>query len=330
MKIIKTFAICGVATLGLAAKAEVINKSVPATAIESTVIEVQAKNFNSQNNPLKVTATDEFNNTITLQSRTSKGRLFVNMPDVNQDTLMTMSISGGNKAESNAETFVILVIDRPAIAEVSSGQDDFGSDGGSSSGDGSDNDTTPPGLAKNIVDLPNLQFIGSDGEKTIFRSTIVGNIDGEIRNGNAALGLTGSGNVTLNAQGDATLNLPNHSGTLATTADIGSQYAGTKVLETDGIEFTSDHYSLNLNGSNSVQLSATSSSDLLSKIIGGTTGQKLTIVFINAVQVETNNANDANTINLATATTIFTTNDVLELFFNGTNWLEISRTVNNN
>ena len=330
MKTIKTFAICGLVSLGhLAVQANVYDRSAPAAAIEGTTIAMKGHNFNSHNTPLLVTATDEFSNTITLQSKASKGKLFITMPNVNQDTLMSIDISGGNRDENRAETFVVLVIDRPATAEVSSGVDDFGGDI-ENIDEGSDDDTTPPGLAKNIVDLPNLEFIGTAGKTTVFRSTIVGNIEGELRNGDASLGLTGSGKVKLNAQGDAVLNLPTSNGTLATMADIGNQYAGSKVLETDGTEITINHYSLNLNHSNSVQLTAVSSSNLLAKITNGTLGQKLTIVFIgNAVQVETNNASDANSINLATVSTIFVANDVLELFFNGINWLEISRTVNN-
>lgn len=334
MKVMKIFAILGILILcHSAVKAEVFDKSVQATAIEGTVIEVKGTKLSSHSNPLKVTATDESNNTIVLSGKVSDGKLFIHMPDVNQDTLMTVSISGGNRDENRAETFVILVIDRPANAEISSGQDDFGGTGGNSEGDddhnGNDDDTTPLGLAKNIEDLPNLKFIGSDGKKTIFRSTIVGNIEGEVRNGSATLGLTGSGNVKLNAQGDVVLKLPSSNGTLATTADIGIQHAGNKILEINGTQITPSHYSLNLNNSGSVILTASSSSDLLAKITGGSLGQKLTIVFASAVQVESNNANDTNTINLATASTTFTANDVLELFFNGTNWLEISRTINN-
>ncbi len=143
----------------------------------------------------------------------------------------------------------------------------------------SDDDSTPAGLAKNITNLPNLEFIGTEGQTTTVKGTLLAT-------------LIGSAN-----------------------------YGGKKVLESS---------TLDVDNASSVQLSSQSGHTTLSRIIDAKEGQKLTLVFVNTVVVETNdNGISSNNINLASGNTTFDNNDVLELFYTGNVWLEISRSNNN-
>ncbi len=79
---------------------------------------------------------------------------------------------------------------------------------------------------------------------------------------------------------------------------------------------------------NFVRLAGDAGGNTISEIIGGVSGQILTLLFTDAlITITDTNSATANTINISSAFTS-TANDTLTLIFDGNKWFEISRSIN--
>jgi len=289
------------------ANAQVVAFSVPGIAVEDNKILIRGFNLDSTDNPLKVTATNSSGSVINLDTKLGKNKIWVTMPTVANDTKILLSVSGGNVSNSDAQVFVVLVIDKPNEGGGTSSNDDFGDD----DNDGSDDDTTPPGIARLIQDLPNLEFIGSGDIKTVVRGDL------QVRDA-----LTVGGDTKING----TLTADHIEGNLSGTVVYRNN--GHLNLEVNGNELADNtKRSLDVTNKNLFHLTNTGT-DHLAALTGAVAGQKVLIIFDATVVIDDNDNHAANSLDIDGTTTVFGSDTSLELVYDGISWYETSRSTN--
>lgn len=290
--------------------AQVLIHSVPSIAVEGNTILIKGDRFDSRGNALKVIAKNPNGTTVTLNTRVvNEDKFLVTMPAVGSDTKILLSISGGNIPVSNPQVFVTLVMDKPDNAPGESGtveDDDFNNNVG-----GPDDDNTPPELANNIMDLPNLEFIGNANVRTVIRGDLQIQDD-----------LTIVGDTTING----TLSAKNIEGTFTGPVVFKSDRLD---LQTNGSEVFGDttQRSLNVENKNLFHLSNAGSARL-GALIGARAGQKVIIIFDTTIELVDNNTHSASSLDIEDGATVFNTDASLELIYDGQSWYQVSRANN--
>lgn len=146
-----------------------------------------------------------------------------------------------------------------------------------------------------------------------------------LNNGSQRLVLTGNAvTFTINVpSGGTTLALPSN-GTLLTSLSPLPIADGGRI-DVDNVT------SFNVSGVNIVTLedsdAVNSGTDEIDTITGGVAGQRLVIIFDDRVRMINDDSHDADTLNLD-STRFFDQYNTLELIYDGTAWLELTRSLN--